>query len=41
MRQKDVYLKEPMIIIDVAENELHDVQETKKEEGGKPVEEIS
>lgn len=41
MRQKDVYLKEPMIIIDVAENELHDVQEVKKEEGEKPVEEIS
>ena len=30
MRQKDVYLKEPMIIIDAAETELHDVQEAKK-----------
>ena len=41
MRQKDVYLKEPMIIIDAAETELHGVQEAKKEEGGEPVEEIS
>jgi len=41
MRQKDVYLKEPMIIINAAETELHDVQEAKKEEGEKPVEEIS
>ena len=41
MRQKDVYLKEPVIIIDVAEGELRDIQKAENEKGEEPVKEIS
>jgi len=41
MRQKDVYLKEPVIIVDVAEGELRDIQEAENKKGEEPVKEIS